>query len=109
MFLDTAIFFELSLLVAITIAGAHDPVVYNQIVCQAASFFANSALIAVASTPRSYAGRRTSFWIVLFLCMLVFSVTSYTSLQVMNQGRDGIDPKLTGLLVYSICEPCSAS
>jgi hypothetical protein len=27
MFLDTAIFFELSLVIAITVAGAHDPVV----------------------------------------------------------------------------------
>lgn len=51
-FLDNAIVFLLSLVVALLVVGIHQTIIYNGIITQLACYFATSAVVAVASMPR---------------------------------------------------------
>lgn len=85
-FLDNAIVFLLSLVVALVVVGSHETVLYNGIITDIACYFAASALIAVASMPRRGSSRNWPFWGVLLICILLLIVATRLSGQYDMSG-----------------------
>lgn len=56
-FLDSALVFLLSPVVALVVVGCHESVVYNGVVTNVACYIAGSALLAVAALPRKVSDR----------------------------------------------------
>jgi hypothetical protein len=94
-FLNNAIVFLLSLVVALFVVGLHETILYNGLITDLACYFAASALIAVASMPRRGSSQNTGFWIVLLFSVLVLIISTRLSGQYDFQAvisPDDLDP-----------------
>jgi hypothetical protein len=82
-FLDSVLVFLLSLVVALTVVGSHESVIYNGVVTNIACYVAGNALLTVAALPRKGSGRTWTFWLILLSCMLILTVVTRTSGQYL--------------------------
>jgi hypothetical protein len=107
-FLNNAIVFLLSLVVALLAVSSHETIVYNGMITKMAYYFSASAIIAVASMPRRGSGQNLALWIVLLVCLTLLVVSAKYRDSIRLNPPLKTSQKMRSLLLPStLRRPCS--